>query len=166
MAVSRPLAVAIAAMVLLVGSVTFEAVFHRTYAVEIHGAIGWQTIGSAGAEPDGKRAVFPAAQTIVADRNATLEFRFRVDNGYPWSYADHYNVLYAGVGVAEGDIAAGGRGVGLSTFTIPASTFYANLGLEFKGGGPGGNVTFPSLDVQVGNVDVPASFQLQLPGGS
>ena len=162
MALSRPLAIAVAAMILLVGSVTFEIVFHRSFSVEVHDAAGWHTIGTAGTEPS-RPAALHAPVTVVADRNATLDFQLRTDNGYPWSYADHYAVIYNGAVVAEGDIAAGARGVHESPFSLPAATLFSGLGpsAEPIKGTPGTNITFPSFDVQVGNVDVYASFQLQ-----
>ena len=169
MAVSRPLAVAIAAMVLLVGSVTFDAVFHRTYRVDVHDAQGWQTIGTAGGGQPGKSALASprGAHPVIAARNATLEFRLRVDNGYPWSYSGHYDVAYNGVGIADGDISAPARGVGESPFTIPAASLYAGgtASVEPTKGAPGSNVTYPYFSVEIGNVVVSANFELQAPEG-
>ncbi|MFA5862664.1 MAG: hypothetical protein WDA16_13310 [Candidatus Thermoplasmatota archaeon] len=159
MAVSRPLLVAVACMVLLLGSVTFEVVFHRTFTVEVHDAVGWQTVGSFGTGDKGLRAE-PVLGThaVTVNRSDNVEFRVRVDNAYPLAYSHSYVVGYQGINVGEGTLTAPARDVGTSSFTIPASTLLTNVGPKTD---PRDNITFVYFDVRLGNIDVPASFQLQ-----
>lgn len=159
MAVSRPLLVAITCMVLLLGSVTFEVVFHRTFTVEVHDAAGWQTIGSFGTGDQNLRAgPVLSDHAVPANRSDVVEFRVRVDNAYPLSYSHSYIVGYQGINVAEGTLTAPARDIGTSSFTIPAATLLVSSGPKTE---PGGNITFVYFDVRLGNIDVPASFQLK-----
>jgi len=167
MALSRPLAIAVAAMALLVGSVTFEMIYHRSFTVEVRDASGWLTIGESVSNVDTptRFAAAPLAnRAIVVDRNATVEFQLRVDNGYPWSYSHHYDVSNGGLRVAEGDVRASARDVGTSPFTIPAATLLNPTFGTKEVPGASTNVTFVSLYVTVGSTEVPASFQLQEAG--
>ena len=155
-----PLAVAVVAMGLLVVSVGFEVVFQRTYSVDVQVDSGWQTIGQSGDRGSGRMYSEPkltsGAGAITVARNETLEFRIRVDNGYPWSYSEAYDVRVEGVIVAEGELAAEARSEGTSTFTVPASTFFARMSPD-----PERNLTTAYFDVQIGSAYVSASFFLQ-----
>jgi hypothetical protein len=160
MVLSRSLMIAVVAMALLVGSVTFEVVFQRTYALQVHDPPGWQTIGqSASANDVATPRAGPASHAILAARNASIDFRLRVDNGYPWASSQHYDIVFNGLSVADGTIAAPARGVGETPFTIPAATL-----LRGSGGPkeiPGGNVTYVNLNAVIGSESIYATFQLQ-----
>lgn len=120
MAVSRPLAIGVAAMALLVVSVGFEILVHRSFAVDVRTDDGWQTIGATGQSNEPYRTKpLGVTDPIEASRNDTLQFRLRVDNGYPWSYSEHFYVTGgSGVTVAEGELVAPGRGLGEATFDV------------------------------------------------
>lgn len=163
MALSLPLAIAVVAMVLLVGSVTVEVAFQRSYVVQAHDATGWQTIGQAPIDASKPTVRAPAQRTIVVSHNGSVEFRLRLDNGMLWSASENYDVIVGGASVADGTLAAPARGVGESLFTIPVATL---VGPSDPGGaptkeGPAANVTFVNLDVEVGSRQVYANFQLQ-----
>ena len=159
MAVSRPLAVAIGAMVLLVGSVSFELFFQRSYALEVFHDGGWTTIGQTETPGDSSpRPMTPLAGAIIVNRSDDVQFRLRLDNGYPWSYAHHYDVEAYGLRVAEGDISAGGRDIGTSTFKVPASTLLGSFAGKV---GPGANITQAYLNVQIGTTSVSGTLELQ-----
>lgn len=156
-----PLTVAMVAMGLLVVSVGFEVLYHRSYFVDVAAGTGWQTIGTSGDPGDSARyAARPefttAGDVVEAPRDGTLQFRVRVDNAYPWSFSESYDVRVGGVIVAEGELTAAASAEGTSTFTIPASTFYASIPKD-----PERNVTSAWLDVQVGSVYVSGSLLLQ-----
>lgn len=157
---SRPLVVAVVAMGLLVLSVGFEVVFHRSYAVDVQASDGWLTIGATGSEPYtlAKPGETSGGAVVQASRNDTLTFRLRVDNGYPWSHSEDYDVRVNGVIVAEGKLEADARSEGTSTFEVRAAVFFQGAAVE-PARAPG--VQFGYLDVQVGSAFVYASFQVQ-----
>jgi len=159
--VSRPLAVAIGAMILLVASVTFEVVFEREITLEVRGPLGFQDI-TEGTSASGEFRSTPkpgltrATDPVVAAPNDTIEFRVRVDNGFPWAYDEPYDVRFQGVIVAEGEIQAGARDRGESSFTIPASTFFSAGTTD-----PSLDVIPIYIDVQIGSEYASGSFHLK-----
>jgi hypothetical protein len=156
MAASPPLVVAVIAMVLLFGSVTFEVAFQRVYYVDVENGAGWQQVGHAG--PAGAAGPAPPDRGLAVAASGNVSLRLRVDNGYPWSYAQHYEATYGGLSIASGDVTARARDTGVATFEVPASTFFQGAAAAPK---IAPNTTFVDLEVRVGDVTVPASFQLQ-----
>ena len=149
------------AMGLLVISVGFEVIVHRTYGVDVRVGDVWRTIAVSGSTGEPYRSTpVEATEPIVAGVNDTLQFRVRVDNGYPWSYSEHYYVTSnSGITVADGELAAASRGYGEATFGIVLGRIVdpGALAPEAK--------TSPyrsaSLNVAVGSVYLYASFQVQ-----
>ena len=160
MVMSRPLVVAVTAMALLVASVGFEVLFHRTYQLDVRTDDGWMTIGTSG-DPYGvaRPRETQGGGVVRASSDDTLTFRLRVDNGYPWSMSEAYDVRVGGVIVAEGTIAAAGRGDGESTFTVRAATLFSQSGRSPDVEGK--NITFAYVDVAVERVYLSGTFQLE-----
>jgi len=161
MALSRPLVVALVAMGLLVVSVGTELAFHRSFALDVHDAAGWLTVGESYDPTDNgvPRATPALTHAVLVNASDALDLRVRVDNGYPWSYSHAYVVSTGGLRVGEGTLTAPASGTGTATFSVPASTFFSSYA-----GGPkiaGGNVTTAYLDVQVGAVSFSGTFQVQ-----
>lgn len=158
---SKPLIVAVVAMGLLVVSVGFEVLFHRSYAIDVQTPDGWITIGGTGSDPYGlsRPAETSGGAIVEVARNDTITFRLRADNGYPWSLSEPYDVRVGGVIVAEGTIAADARSEGESTFTLRAALFLPRTTETPVPEKPGSTLGY--FDVQIGDAFVSASFQVQ-----
>jgi hypothetical protein len=160
MALSRPLVIAAIAMVLLIGSVTFEVGFQQAYSVQVRDGAAWRTIGETASDPT-RSPTLALSRAIVAPANGSVEFRLRIDNGRPWAASEHYDVIVGGLNVADGTITAPARGVGESAFSVPVSSLVnPNGGAPLKES-PASNVTFVNFDVEVAGRQVYANFQLQ-----
>lgn len=121
MALTRPLAVAAAAAVLLVLVVGADASMDRSLHVDRRDADGaWATLVSGGeVAPEERYLAYPDATVHVADRNDSLTMRVRVENGYPWGYGEEYVAYAQGVEVARGRLAADARASGTAEFAVP-----------------------------------------------
>lgn len=167
MAVSRPLAIAIAAGALLVVVLVADAQMDRSVHVDARDEQGgWVTLASAGEVPqdDRYRAMAPAP-IRVESANSTVTLRVRVENGYPWGY-DKAFVAYAdGVEVARGRLASGARDSGTTEFTVPVSRVVGSqYGKTMEPTPTGGNgpTYFANVQVTLGRQQLYAGFSLEV----
>ena len=119
---------ALAAGALLLVVLTVDATMNRTYTVDVHDGTGFRTIAI---EPN-TNGDFYAARPAVgyfgainATANDTLRFRLTLDNGYPWSASETFQVDFNGAELARGTISAPARSTGETEFTLPAAPFFA-----------------------------------------
>ena len=150
----KPLTVAIAAMALLVASVGFEVVFDRTFTLAVETGTGYAQIGASSRAGYAKPIDTRAGGDVRANESDALRFRLEVDNGYPWSFSEAYDVRVNGIIVAEGILEAPARGAGEATFEVPASAFLAHAPQDVG--------AIPAyLEIQVGEEFVSGNFQIQ-----
>lgn len=112
-----PLAVAAVSAVLLVAVLAVDAGMNRTFSLDVRGVDGWVTVATSDEGRGYPRAVHSLAPVTVAD-NGSVEFRLRVDNGYPWTFSGTYDAHAYGEPVAQGEVSAGARSAGTATFTV------------------------------------------------
>lgn len=163
MAVSRPLAIAIVAMSLLVVSVGFEVLVQRTFALDVRVGDEWRTLAVSETSNDPYRTTpVGATDPIVANASDTLTFRVRVDNGYPWAYSEHYYVSsWRGSTIADGELTAPGRGYGEATFSLVLGRIMSEGALTPEGGPKSAGYRSANLNVNLDEVYLSASFDVQ-----
>ncbi|HWH09388.1 MAG TPA: hypothetical protein VNX21_09320 [Candidatus Thermoplasmatota archaeon] len=160
MAFSRPLAVAIAAAVLLVLVVGADASMDRSLHVDRRSADGaWATLASAGEVPPEERyAPFPMGPWRVAG-NESLTLRVRVENGYPWAYSEAFVAYVDGVEVARGRVEAEPRGTGTAEFEVPVERV-AGRSERSPPGEPA--MLHGTVEVRVGRTSLHAGIPLEV----
>lgn len=168
MALSRPLAIAALAGVLLVLVVGADATMDRSLHVERREDDGaWRALASEGEVPLEERALaFGPGVVRVEDRNATLDLRVRVANGYPWGFDEEYVARVNGAEVARGRVEAPPRSTGTSEFTVPVQRILGQSGGEFPRdvASPSGHEThYGGMDVTVGRTRMFVSLNVEVP---
>lgn len=168
MAISRPLAVAVAATALLVVVLGADASMDRSLHVDQRDAGGgWATVASQGEVPERDRYAYPigpvAGQPVA--RNDSIPMRVRVENGYPLAFDETYVVRVNGAEVARGTLAAPARGSGASEFLVPVAKIAGGLREGEKAGGnqTGPNPTYyGTVEVAVGRVTLMAGVHVEV----
>jgi hypothetical protein len=164
MAASRALIIAVVGMALLVVSITVDVNVNRAFYVDAKDAGEWRTVGELGAHEFERPYATPIGPygAIVVPPNGSLDMRVRVDNGYPWAYAQHYVVLVNGAQAASGELTAPARGMGEAAFSLPASKLYATAGPDCRGASDVKiKCGYPSIVVMLGTKSVYANVQVQ-----
>ena len=151
---SPALVVAAAALVVIVG---VDAALDRTLALDVREEGGWRTLATQGGEAPSYFQPYRES-TVSASRNDSLEFRVRLDNGYPWAFDEAFRVLESGSIVAEGRLTAPAGGEGSATFTVPASRFYRD---NVEPGAPGPRLGHGDLRIETGGTAFHVSVTVQ-----
>jgi hypothetical protein len=119
MARVSPLAVAAVSGILLMVVLGVDATVNRSYAVDVEGTGGWQTVAQGPVQDEYAFVRYPfATGAVEVEDNASVTFRVRGENGYPWAMSERYTVYGSGAVVAEGILTAPARGSGESEFTL------------------------------------------------
>ena len=163
MAVSKALVVAIVAGLGLVATISLDATMGRVISVDVKDGSAWRTVAEQGDVGNGGRSFaepFPAGGGVPVERNGSIDMRLRVDNGYFWSYDEHYVVRYGGLILAEGDLRAPARGTGESAFSVPAARFFADAGAPAKTVDAVRPAVSVNFQVEVGGKDVFVYFSV------
>lgn len=169
MALSRPLAVALVAAVLLVVVVGADASMDRSVHVDREEEDGaWVTLASAGeVPPEEHYRVHPdGGPARVEDRNGTVTLRVRVENGYPWGYAEDYVAYAQDVEVARGRLVAEPRSSGASEFEVPAQRIAGTMEPKPVPENATGRADtyFGMVEVRVGGRTLFASLRVEVTG--
>lgn len=124
---------------------------NRTVILDRQVGGGWRLVASDPPTYEAKPLEPVGRGTERAQANETLEFRLRVDNGYPWSYSERYRVFSNGLEVASGTLEAGARSEGEAAFTVRAEGAHAGEQTKDPSGAAVPVFTSMSIEVLVGN---------------
>lgn len=155
MARSTALVTAAAAAALLVVVVGVDAAVNREFFVDVESGGGWLTVVSSPPFRQEERVVFEGVRVNLSQ---PVEFRLRVDNGYPWAYSEAFRVRDAGVIVNEGRLEAPAGGEGSATFSVPPQRFTGGQDCPET---PAGRCGFVSLGLDVGGTELYVSFPVR-----
>lgn len=119
---STPLAIAIAAGVLLAVVIGADVTYNRTLYVDASTGPGsWTTIAQ---DPCCRAYEYARGPSLIdANRSDNITMRLRIDNGYPTVYRESFVVFAGSAEIARGELQAPARSEGVAPFSVPAAIF-------------------------------------------
>ncbi len=155
---ARAFTVAAVAAGLLIVVLAVDTSMARSVHLDVQQDGEWMTVGADSRDRSTAQPFGFGMRAVQVDPNGTLDFRVRMDNGYPWEYREPFRVMLNGVIIAEGALEVPGRSTGEARFTVEGRTLLesAHGPRPARDGG-----TFVSLELMTGSTAVYATLNMQ-----